>query len=241
MRFSSGVRGIALVKYIFSLVVALLMIFYSKNSAVTEANILIKIIGVAFACFGGVFGIKLGTIIRNWLMPDFVVTDGSIASAVKIRVFWAVGLQAIGCVVVAAFTATIYFKVAGPSKGTIYNDRVDEIALEARPYLDQWNKDHAQEIAANKLTIDKLYTNNSTAPDQYGNKPYDHNFTPDERTAISEAEEVRKQCLSVRLEDPDYTKKNVVCRHREYVFNDLKARGICQYGGVTDRPWFRCQ
>lgn len=228
-------------KYLVSLVVAFLMIFYSKESSVTQANMFIRLMGLIVAYFGAIYGIKLGAIVRNWLMPDFVMTDGSVASAVKTRVFWAIGLQTVGCFVVAALAASLFFKVAGPSKEAVYKDRVDAIALEARPYLDQWNKDHAQEIAANKAIIDKLYTNNKTAPDEFGNKPYDHNLNSDERAAVSEAEAVREQCHSVRLEDPDYTKKNVVCRHLEYVFNELKVRGICQYGGEADRAWYRCR
>jgi len=137
-----------MIRIIFSVMVAYLVVYVNKSPSIAHAGWFVKFIGFAIAIFGAGWGIKIGEKVRNFAMPDFVLTDGSVTEIVKTKVFWAVGIQAIGCFVGAIVVATLYFKVAGPSPQQVAQEQAAINRAKNEAAQAQWNKEHAAEIAA---------------------------------------------------------------------------------------------
>ncbi|VXC72762.1 conserved membrane hypothetical protein [Enterobacterales bacterium 8AC] len=51
---------------------------------------------VFWATLGPGAGMTLGAVLRLWLMPDAIITQGGMSDMMKARLFWLIGPQCIG-------------------------------------------------------------------------------------------------------------------------------------------------
>lgn len=137
-----------MLRIISSVFVAYLAVFVTKSPSIAHANFFLKIVGFALAVFGAGWGIILGAKVRNAVAPDYVVTDGSVASTVKTKVFWSIGFQTIGCFAGAMIVAAVFFKFAGPSPQQVAQEQAAINRAKNEAAAAQWKKEHAGEVAA---------------------------------------------------------------------------------------------
>jgi hypothetical protein len=90
------VNGAAIGWGIAALVIATLGCTFNNSPMVLRAGIFAKLFAVIVGTGLGLLGALIGDAIRRFAQPDFILTNGGMASLIWIRIFWKIGPQAIG-------------------------------------------------------------------------------------------------------------------------------------------------
>lgn len=133
-----------MLKFVAALLFAYVTVYVTKTPHIAEATFIAKIFGFMLSAIAAVYGFGIGLKIRNFAMPDFVVTDGGAASLIKTKLFWAIGIQLISAAVAAFITTAIFFNWFGASPETL----AEHHAARVRAGQEQYAREHPEEVAA---------------------------------------------------------------------------------------------
>ncbi|MBB6212528.1 hypothetical protein [Novispirillum itersonii] len=92
----ASVSPITILWGIASVVLAILVLVFSKTGPIAQAGFLWKVLGFIVAVPCGAFGALIGDMLRRFVIPDAVFTTGGFFELLKTKLFWMIGPQTIG-------------------------------------------------------------------------------------------------------------------------------------------------
>ena len=99
---SGGVKQTLIVYAIISVILAIMIAIFGFEHGMNidrkhvKVTFWMRVIIVIVAPIGGIIGMSIGRLLRDWVRPSFIMTSGGMASLLKTKLFWALGPQAIG-------------------------------------------------------------------------------------------------------------------------------------------------
>lgn len=77
-------------------IIILVLVYKGDFSNYPTMGVFTKVFIVLFGTVGSQAGVKIGRVVRDYTMPDAILTSGGLSDIAKAKIFWAIGPQAIG-------------------------------------------------------------------------------------------------------------------------------------------------
>lgn len=83
--------------FVIALIIALIVVLFNVFSATGVIRNFWQGVSYLFwMTLGPGAGMSVGAFLRQWLMPDAIITSGGMGEQLKARIFWLIGPQCIG-------------------------------------------------------------------------------------------------------------------------------------------------
>lgn len=132
-----------MLRCISAILISYIAVYITKYPIIEHAGFFTKIFGFLFTIAVSFYAFKIGEKIRDFAMPDFIITDGGATSAIKAKLFWKIGIQIIASAVGALLATLLFFKIFGPSERDIAAEEAARIQAANAPIMAEMEKKRA--------------------------------------------------------------------------------------------------